>query len=96
MKRIRGVKDSSSKDSLIPYCHPLSQSKDPTGSQDFMGRVLNDISIPGDYDGDGKTNSTVYRPGEYAYWYVLRSLGSIDAVQWGSSALNDVPAPAKS
>ncbi|HEX9928481.1 MAG TPA: FG-GAP-like repeat-containing protein [Pyrinomonadaceae bacterium] len=47
-----------------------------------------------DFDGDGKSDISVFRPTEQAYWYYLRS-GSNDAfagVQWGTA--NDRIAPA--
>ena len=52
-----------------------------------MGSVLwgngDDLPLPGDYDGDGKTDIAVYRPGN-GTWYVRNSQsGSISTVQWG-------------
>ena len=31
---------------------------------------LTDIPVTGDYDGDGKTDYAVLRPGDYGYWYI--------------------------
>ena len=50
------------------------------------------------YDGDAQADLAVWRPGS-GVWYLLGSqsgydYGSSRAVQWGSSALDDVPVPA--
>ena len=44
-----------------------------------------------DFDGDQKSDITIWRPGD-GYWYTISSKdGSIISRQWGSGALNDVP-----
>ena len=52
-----------------------------------------DVPVGGDYDGDGYTDYTVFRPSN-GYWYVRSSaVGSqISAVQWGTSGDQPVPA----
>ena len=55
------------------------------------GGLVQDIPVPGDYDGDGKTDMAVYRDGT---WFILRSFdGGVMAVPWGGLP-QDVPVPA--
>jgi hypothetical protein len=51
-----------------------------------------DLLAPGDYDGDGKQDFSVYRPGSAGAFYILKtSDGNLQAVTFGASG--DVPAP---
>ena len=58
--------------------------------------AVNDLPVPGDYDGDGKTDIAVWRPGD-GMWYILRSSdGGVTATQWGTGTLfvkSDMPVP---
>ncbi|MGQ0540465.1 MAG: FG-GAP repeat domain-containing protein [Blastocatellia bacterium] len=50
-----------------------------------------DVAVPGDYDGDGKTDFTIWRPSTGAWWHVKSSDGSTATWTWGISG--DIPAP---
>lgn len=43
-----------------------------------------------DYDGDGKTDLSIFRPSE-GNWYVAKSLGGVTVITWGVST--DTPTP---
>ncbi len=59
-------------------------------SQNWGGAAYdpyNDIPVPGDYDGDGETDTAVWRRAD-GYWYIINSKnGTITATQWVRDAL---------
>jgi hypothetical protein len=59
----------------------------------FGAPVLGDIPIPGDYDGDGRTDVGVYRI-TAGQWFVFGSQDGIMTLGWGSPFLGDTPVAA--
>ena len=56
----------------------------------------NDVAVPADYDGDGKTDIAVWRAST-GDWFIVRSSdGGIQTRQWGAgyTPYNDVAVPA--
>jgi uncharacterized repeat protein (TIGR03803 family) len=66
-----------------------------SGGSSALGVVFRlPATAPGDFDGDGKADMTVYRPST-GQWYMLRSsagYASSDVVSWGLST--EIPVPA--
>ncbi len=64
----------------------------PGSAETYQPFGLNgDIPVPGDFDGDGKTDFSIFRPSD-SNWYVYSSGGVFSQVRFGLSG--DIPAPA--
>ena len=69
-----------------------STNYNPASSVIYTWGNSTDIPVPGDYDGDGKTDIAVYRPST-GIWYILLSSTNFNqrtrSYQWGVST--DMP-----
>ena len=70
----------------------VSNGVSPVATQTFTLRVIDPaIKSIADYDGDGRTDVSVYRPSD-GYWYTNRSSTGFNALQWGG-AVGDTAVP---
>jgi hypothetical protein len=53
--------------------------------------VAGDIPVPGDYDGDGRSDIAIWRSSN-GFWFIVRSASGTGAVQgWGLAGDRSVP-----
>jgi hypothetical protein len=59
----------------------------------FIFGAAGDVPVPGDFDGDGRSDYSVFRPSTGTFWYAASGSGNQHrAAQWGQNG--DVPVPA--
>jgi hypothetical protein len=56
--------------------------------------VPGDSPVPGDYDGDGRTDLAIYRPSSGIWFIIHSSNGAARATRWGLPTLGDMPVQA--
>jgi hypothetical protein len=74
---------------------PATRPSKPSGRRtiryfSFPFGTVGDIPAPGDYDGDGKFDATVFRPSS-ATWYSQRTTAGILIQQFGAAADRPIP-----
>jgi len=67
--------------------HILKSSDGGVIQTQWGSSALDDVLVPGDYDGDGKADIAVWRPGD-GFWHIINSKdGSITSQRWGPGML---------
>ena len=70
---------------------PFQSSNNATVT--YRWGTVADVPVPNDYDGDGKCDIAVWRPGTFSVWYIVNSsTGTVRTEVWGTTG--DIPVPA--
>ena len=74
---------------INPSSNPSFAPDAPAAAYGVQFGQANDVTVPADYDGDGKSDIAVWRGGELAYFYILNSSdNTFRAVQFGKTGDN--------
>jgi hypothetical protein len=82
-----------------PTTYTLTNTGGPSSTATaFVGAArswggASDTPVTGDFDGDGKNDTAVYR-GATGEWFLLQSAAGFRQVSWGAPSLGDIPVPA--
>ena len=76
---------------LLPLTWYIRQSSNGIIQTRTWGATGTDLNVQNDYDGDGKADVAVWRNTDGKF-YVQRSTGGVDVVNWGTT--NDFPVAA--
>jgi Zn-dependent metalloprotease len=69
----------------------INSSNNSTTTHSWGNGDLGDVAVPGDYDGDSKTDLAVFRNSE-GNWYIINSTSGGTVQNWGSAGDRPVPA----
>jgi FG-GAP-like repeat len=65
----------------------------PNSAQTFVQwGISTDVPVPGDYDGDGKTDFSIYRPSD-GFWWIVKSSSPNESISLQFGAACTQPAP---
>lgn len=86
----------SGKSALTFFANGVWTSQDETGSRLIMNwGEAGDVPVPGDYNGDGRTEYAIFRPGDSTWWILFVGADGSQTssfLPWGETG--DIPVPA--